>query len=144
MDKNITYSRTQLHESAMICIYQYLLYSTLKKDYRKHLPEIVSDLMHQSFDECDEFFKAIIFLCIKNRNEYIEVISKYLAEKWRFNRLSLVEQAILLLFSSEIMNHQVETNIAIDVSVDLAKRYCDENAYKYINAVLDKIGKEYA
>ena len=27
---------------------------------------------------------------------------------------------------------------------DLAKRYCDDNSYKFINAILDKIGLEYA
>ena len=29
--------------------------------------------------------------------------------------------------------------VAIDVAVDLAKKYCDDQAYKFINGVLDNI-----
>lgn len=141
MENEIVLTRTQIHENAMICIYQHLFYSKMKNEYRKLLPEIISDVMNKTFDECDDFFKGIVFLCVKNKNTYIDLVSSYLSETWKFSRLSLIEQAILLLFTSEMINNQVEPRVAIDVGVDLAKKYCDDNAYKYINAVLDKIGK---
>ena len=136
-------SRTRLHELAMICIYQHLLYAKLPLSYRKSLPEIVTDIMEIPYDECDDFFKQIIFETIRQKKEFIDIIEQYLAKKWEFKRLSLIEQAILLLFCNEICNQLVETHVAIDVAVDLAKRYCDDQSYKFIHAVLDKIGKNY-
>ena len=143
MENDIKLTRTKLHENAMICLYQHLFYATLEKKYRKLLPEIITDVMEVPFDECDDFFKKIVFLAVKNKKEYVEIISNHLAAGWKFNRLSLIERAILLLFTSEIINNLVECHVAIDVGVDLAKRYCDDNSYKFINAILDKIGLEY-
>lgn len=143
MESEVTLSRTKIHENAMFCLYQHLFYSTLAKEYKKLLPEIVNDVMEQPFDQCDDFFKSIVYESVQNKKEYIDIISKNLSSTWKFNRLSLIEQAILLLFSAELANHRVEHQVAIDVAVDLAKRYCDENSYKFINAVLDKIGKHY-
>ncbi len=143
MENEFNLSRTKLHENAMICMYQHLFYSKMNKECKKILPEIVSDVMEIPYDDCDDFFKSIIFESVKQKKEFIDLISLYLSKTWKFNRLSLIEQSILLLFTSEIVNHQVETQVAIDMAIDLSKKYCDDQSYKFINAVLDKIGKEY-
>ncbi len=143
MENEFNLSRTKVHENAMICLYQHFVYASLHNLYRKTLPEIVFDVMEESFDDCDSFFKSILFEAIRQKQEFINLISTYLTSTWKFERLSYIEQAILVLFSSEIVNKQVEKHVAIDVAVDLAKRYCDDGSYKFINAVLDKIGKEY-
>ena len=39
----------------------------------------------------------------KNKNEYINIINSKL-NKWTFDRLCLTDQAILLLFTSELLN----------------------------------------
>ena len=80
---------------------------------------------------------------IKNKNEYINIINSKL-NKWTFNRLCLSDQAILLLFTSELLNNRAPMRVCIDVAVDLAHRYCDDKSYKYIHKVLDRIGKENA
>ena len=136
-------SRTKIHEMAMICIYQHLFYAKLPSTYKKSLNEIVNDTMEIPYDECDPFFKQILFEKKKKKKEFIQIISEYLSKTWTFNRLSLVDQAILLLFCNEICNHLIPTQVAIDVAVDLAKKYCDDPSYKYIHAVLDKVGKNY-
>ena len=137
-------TRTKIHEQAMLCIFQYLFYeNAIDTTYKKPIEEIISDVMEVSFDECDVFFRAIIFETIKNRNEYINIINSKL-NKWTFNRLCLSDQAILLLFTSELINQRAPIQVCIDVAVDLAHRYCDEKSYKYINKVLDRVGKENA
>lgn len=138
------FGRTYLQEQAMICIFQYLFYLEEDVSERKPIEEIISDVMEENFDDCDEFFKVIIFESIKNRKEYIEIIQSKLKEGWTFERLSLEDQAILLLATTEIMNNRNEIQVCIDVAVDLAHRYSDETSYKYINKVLDRIGKENA
>ena len=137
-------TRTKIHEQAMICIFQYLFYNTSKDvSSVKPIEEIISDVMEVSFDECDLFFRALIFETIKNKKEYISLIESKL-NKWTFDRLCLTDQAILLLFTSELINKRAPIQVCIDVAVDLAHRYCDDKSYKYINKVLDRVGKENA
>ena len=142
--ENMELSRTKIREQAMICIFEYLFYDIYKDtNYKKPVEEIISDIMEVPFDECDVFFRAIIFETIKNKKEYIEIINSKL-NKWTFDRLCLTDQAILLLFTSELLNHRAPIQVCIDVAVDFAHRYCDDASYKYINKVLDRIGKEHA
>lgn len=142
--ENVEISRTKIHEQAMICIFQYLFYDSQKEiTNKKPVEEIISDVMEVSFDECDLFFRAIIFETIKNKKDYIAIIDSKL-NKWTFDRLCLTDQAILLLFTSQLLNNRVPVQVGIDVAVDLAHRYCDDNSYKYIHKVLDRIGKENA
>ena len=142
--ENIEISRTKIHEQAMVCIFQYLFYDTQKElTYKKPVEEIISDIMEVSFDECDLFFRAIIFETIKNKKDYISLIDSKL-NKWTFDRLCLTDQAILLLFTSQLLNNRVPIQVGIDVAVDLAHRYCDDKSYRYIHKVLDRIGKENA
>ena len=142
--ENLELSRTKTHEQAMICIFQYLFYDNQKSlTCKKPIEEIISDVMEVSFDECDLFFRAIIFETIKNKKEYIEIINSKL-NKWTFDRLCSTDQAILLLFTSELINKRAPIQVCIDVAVDLAHRYCDDASFKYINKVLDRIGKENA
>ena len=76
--ENVELSRTKIHEQAMICIFQYLFYETQKEiTQKKKIEEIISDVMEVSFDECDLFFRAIIF----------ETISKYLYLLHSFNKI---------------------------------------------------------
>ena len=59
----------KIHEQAMICIFEYLFYDIYKDtNYKKPVEEIISDIMEVPFDECDVFFRAIIFETIKNKN----------------------------------------------------------------------------
>lgn len=84
------------------------------------------------------------FLCklkedlILNYRDYIEDISPLLT-KWTFDRLSYIEQAILLESASEIKLGLNSKNIVINEAVKITKEYCDEDSYKYINGVLDKL-----
>lgn len=84
------------------------------------------------------------FLCklkedlILNYKNYIEDISPLLT-KWTFDRLSYIEQAILLESASEIKLGLNSKNIVINEAVRITKEYCDEDSYKYINGVLDKL-----
>ena len=143
--EKIELSRTKIHELAFICVFQYLFYeqSKIEKDNRKRIDEIISDVMESSFDDCDPFFKAIVFEAIKDKNINIENIIQPKLVRWNFNNLSITDQAILLLFTSEILNNRVESHVAIDMALDLAHRYgAKDNSYKYINKVLDRISKE--
>ena len=94
---------------------------------------------YDNFEEDDnEFLQAVKADLLMNEDVYIKEISENL-KNWRFERLNLVEQAILLETVSEIKQGLNDKAIVIDEAVILAKQYCDEQSYKYINGVLDNI-----
>lgn len=66
-------------------------------------------------------------------------------EKWNIRRLARVDRDILRLAMIEIVHLSVPKKVAIDEAVEMAKRYSDEDGYRFINGVLrratDKLDK---
>ena len=121
-------NRHEYREKIVFSLYQHLL---LHKD----LNSCFDDNLDQ---ETDDFVESMKRDLLENKEEYIAEISKYLV-KWSFDRLNLVEQAILLETVSEISQGINDKAVVIDEAVILAKEYCDEESYKFINGVLDQI-----
>lgn len=124
-------NRHEYREKIIFVLYQHLL---LDKD----LETCFNDNFEES--EFDDFLLEIRNDLIANKNDYIAEISNYL-NKWKFERLNLIEQAILLLATSESKLKLNDKAIIINEAINIAKEYCDEDAYKYINGVLDNICK---
>ena len=121
-------NRHEYREKIVFALYQHLL---LHKD--------LNTCFEDNFEsDNDEFLAAIREDLANNKDVYITEISKHL-NKWTFDRLNLVEQAIILEAVSEIHLGLNDTAVVIDEAVILAKQYCDEESYKYINGVLDHI-----
>lgn len=57
-------------------------------------------------------------------------------EKWSIGRLARVDRDILRLAMIEIVHMDVPKKVAIDEAVEIAKRYSDEEGYRFINGVL--------
>ena len=122
-------NRHESREKIVFALYQHLL---LNKD--------INDCFSDNFEESDldEFIISIQKDLIDNKENYIYEIGQHLV-KWSFDRLNLVEQAILLEATSEIKLNLNEDAVVIDEAIILTKNYCDEDSYKYINGVLDNI-----
>lgn len=122
-------NRHDTREKIVFALYQHLL---LKKD--------INACFDNNFelDDLDDYIRNIRQDVIDNKEKYIDEISGHLV-KWSFDRLNLVDQAILLEATSEIKLNLNEKAVIIDEAIILAKQYCDEESYKYINGVLDKI-----
>ena len=121
-------NRHEYRVKIVTAIYQSQL---LKKDI--HLS------FSDNFEETnDDFVTTIRDDLTLNKNKYIEEIGPYL-NKWSFDRLSYIDQGILLEAISEIKTGINNKNIVIDEAINIAKEYSDEDSYKYINGVLDKL-----
>lgn len=58
------------------------------------------------------------------------------------DKVDLLEMAILRLGAYELnFGRDIPPKVVLDEAVNLAKLFCAENGYKYINAVLDKIAR---
>ena len=124
-------NRHDIREKIVFALYQHLL---LHKDIYECFDDNFVDI------EIDDFIRQIRQDIIDNKNNYIDEISKFLV-KWSFDRLNLVEQAILLEAVCEIKLDLNEKAVIIDEAIIMAKTYCDEESFKYINGVLDNICK---
>lgn len=122
-------NRHEYRVKVVFALYQSLL---LNKDINKSFDDNFSD------EEKVDYINVIENDLILNKDNYIQEISSHL-RKWTFDRLSYLEQAILLVACSEIKKEVASKNIVIDEAIRIAKEYCDEKSYQYINGVLDNL-----
>ena len=89
------------------------------------------------------FASIIISGTVEHVAEIDELIKTHLSANWTLERINKVSLAILRTSIYE-MKYQKgsEPKIVIDEAVNIAREYGLEDSYKFINAVLDKIGKE--
>lgn len=124
-------NRHQMRELAMTCLYQSFL---LKKDIKQIVFENTKEA-----NKIDPFLYAITIDACANLPYYKKHINEVLREDWTFDRLGYVEQAILVMAASEIDFETAQKAIVIDEAITLAKKYCDDDTYKLINGVLDRL-----
>ena len=122
-------NRHEYRVKLVFALYQSLL---LNKEISRSIEDNFDD------EEKNEYVTVLENDLIINKDNYIEEISLHL-KKWTFERLSYLEQAILLVATSEIKKEIASKNIIIDEAIRIAKMYCDEKSYQYINGVLDNL-----
>lgn len=70
----------------------------------------------------------------------IDEIILSICKGWRIERLGKTELAILRLAVYEIKKDEdIPTGVAINEAVELSKKYCNENAPRFVNGVLAKL-----
>ncbi len=122
-------NRHTIRENSMICIYQNLICN-------KDIEESIEDVFNAN--DIDDFAKILIYGSVENKERYIGYINQVMND-YSFDRLGYLEQAILLMGCSEFENKTAYASVIIDEAIVLAKKYCDDDAYKLINSVLDKL-----
>ena len=91
------------------------------------------------------FASLIIAGTISHIDEIDKLIEGHLSSSWSMDRISRVALAILRTSVYELLfQNGAEQKIVIDEAVNIAKDFDTDDSYKFINAVLDKIGKDEA
>ena len=100
-------------------------------------------IQNNSEDESRTFASFIISGTVEHVAEIDELIKKHLSDNWTLERINKVSLAILRtsIFEMKFQNGS-QPKIVIDEAVNIAREYGLEDSYKFINAVIDKIGKE--
>ncbi len=130
-------SRNQEHVYIMKCIYNALVYTEMQKEFS--LEELVSGIFECDYEEVPLFSKEVIIKTLSHINEIVPKFQEKMP-KWKFSRLNVVEQAILLMSYAHFKYvGDVDKKIIIDIAVKLAKEYLDKDDYKFVNAVLDNV-----
>ena len=129
-------SRNQEHELIMTCIYDALTYSNMGEEF--DIENIICSVFEVDYDEISFFVKEIVIKSLSHVNEIKKIFQEKMP-KWSFDRLNLIEQSILLMSYTHKQNEKADKRIIIDVAVKLAKKFCDKDDYKFVNAILDKV-----
>ncbi len=91
------------------------------------------------YENVDDDVLKIVDYAIQNLDDIVNKIIPYIKKGWTWNRLLNVDKAILVEAVAEKFTFNTDKNIIIDQAVLTAKNYSDENSYKFINYILDKI-----
>lgn len=133
-------TRRKQRITAIVCFYMYFFSG-------KDLDQIISDFFEYFVDQdnsqeyamFDEQTKQMIHDAIKSQHIIIDHINKHLKKGWTFDRLGLMERAILFMAISEMVYQVDDKAIIINEAIEISKIYADEDSYKMINAVLDQL-----
>jgi N utilization substance protein B len=79
--------------------------------------------------------------CLKNFKAIKEEISLH-SKKWPLEKMTKIDQTILILASFELIYDKQAKEIVIDEAIEMAKVFSELNAASFINGVLDSIAKK--
>ena len=123
-----------------------LTFSWLQKDSEFTAnPETESAVqeVRESSKEEQTFASLIASGTVDHISEIDEMIKAHLTKDWSLERINKVTLAILRTSIYEMKYQAGSTpQIVIDEAVKIAKDFGTDDSYKFINAVLDKIGKD--
>ena len=93
-----------------------------------------------------EAMKHAVLLCrtaIDNESAYERTLAG-VSEHWDSDRIGRLEHAIIKLALAEWDLAQADTppKVVVNEAVNLAREFCGDDAGRFVNGVLDKIGRE--
>jgi len=129
-------TRHQAREAVVGLLYAYDLGNP---EIRKFAEEILEEKKIRNRQR--EFALGLFKGTVDHLEEIDEAIQKHL-ESWEMDRLGHVEKAILRLGTYELLHTDVDSAVAINEAVELAKELGGDQAPKFVNGVLDAIAKD--
>ena len=99
------------------------------------IPEFVQ-LSNQA--KVQQYAIAIISTVKEHRQDIEQHIEEVLVA-WQLSRLPKIDQDILRIAVAEMLYLELPIRVAIDEAVELAKRYSDDEGFRFINGVLRKV-----
>ena len=115
--------------SSAISTVQYSLVGVKRALVPKHLTNLISQ------EEIRDYACSLLFNWIQHWKKIDNQLDEAM-EKWTIRRLARVDRDILRLAMIDIMYLNVPKKVAIDEAVEMAKKYSDEDGYRFINGVL--------
>jgi N utilization substance protein B len=96
----------------------------------------------EDFERCDrDYFGQLLGVIVDDVPALDVLIARHAVRG--IEQLDAVGRAILLLGLAELkFRADVPTKVVINEGVELAKRYGAAESYKFVNALLDKMGRE--
>ena len=87
-----------------------------------------------------EFIRDSINGIAKNYEDIKDIIKKN-TKNWAYERIGIVERALLIVATYEILFKNTPIEVIANEIVELAKEYGNEKSYEFVNGVLANIEK---
>jgi len=121
----------------------HFLYAADAFNYEESVQSII-DSFNRGFDLNvplnGEIFNVVTTV-INKREELEKIYEPYLAN-WRSERISICTKLILLFAIWELKYTETDARIIINEAIELAKCFAEEDAYRFVNGILDPVSKE--
>ncbi len=128
--------RTRSREFALQLLYQYEMNEEpLEAVIRRFWEE-----NHESEDDVRDYAERLLRGTVEHLAVLDETIVRY-AENWLLNRMAVIDRNILRFAAYELlyMGDEIPPKVAINEAVNIAKKFSQEEAGKFVNGILDKI-----
>ena len=100
--------------------------------------QLIADISGIPYSENSDYLKNVITYSLSHYGEIRDVFVPHL-NKWKWERLPLLTQSILLMSYAHTKVEEVDKKVVINIAVDLAKKYVEPKQAKFINAILDGV-----
>ena len=87
-----------------------------------------------------EFIRDSINGIAKNYEDIKDIIKKN-TKNWAYERIGIVERALLIVATYEILFKNTPIEVIANEIVELAKEYGNEKSYEFVNGILANIEK---
>lgn len=118
----------------------HILYAADAFDYETSAAEIARNFNREydtNIDLDGEIIKAVNEIA-KKRDELDEQIVPFL-ENWKFERIGRCTLLVLRYAIWEMLYTTTPHTIVINEAIELAKCFAEQDSYKFVNGILDKI-----
>lgn len=95
-----------------------------------------------SEEEAKKYIKDAVIGIKDNKEEIKNLIEKNLKADWNIDRISKIDLSLLELAIYEIKYNEIPYKVAINESIELAKKYGEETSKNFINGILASVVKE--
>ncbi|MBQ7646368.1 MAG: transcription antitermination factor NusB [Clostridia bacterium] len=118
--------------------FKMLFEAEFKKDENRD--ELYEAMLAEHEAENCEYLNSVFFGVLENTEELDALISQF-AKGWKLSRISRVSLNIMRLsvYELEYRSKDVPFAVSINEAVELAKKYDDDAAPKFINGILNSI-----
>ena len=114
-----------------------LVYAYLQT--HKSASELIQDAELINPNEKGVDQQALLEDVITHYDEYANEVAKHLKEGWTFDRINDIEKALFLCALAEFNVLHTDKKVIIDQTIITCKKYDNHGAYKFVNAILDKL-----
>ena len=131
--------RSAIRELTFRLIYSFEIHRT---DDLEEQIELYIQCNEVEDNEAKEYIKDAIIGIRENINEIQGLIEKNLKADWKIDRISKIDLSLLKLAIYEIKYKKIPYKVAINESLELAKKYGEEASKNFINGILASVVKE--
>lgn len=91
----------------------------------------------------DELARLLV-LGVHGHREQIDALISRHARRWAIHRMPVIDRSVLRLATFELLDGQLPAAVVINEAVDLAKSLSTDDSGRFVNGVLDAIGRDLA